>query len=185
MLSALGGSVVLMGAIVVLLTRYYRRVPASRVLVRQGPQGITVVARQACMVYPIIHHAEELDVSTRAVSIDRRAGKGLVCSDADRLELKATFFVRVGSSTEQVLEAAREVGAATINDEGRLRAYLEPKLQSALEAVVRTVRATEVEQDREKLRDVLQAAIELGSGLVVEDIALEEVHVAAELAPYR
>ena len=168
----------------ILFARWYRRAPANGVLIRTGGQGMRVV-REGILAIPVVHQIETLDTSTRTIAIDRRKGNGLLAANGDRVELKVTFFVRINDTTEDILAAVRGIGCATLNDPAKFRAHVEPKLASALETVARALDAAEIERDRERFRDqVLSVLGDLGEqGLVVRDLAMEDVRVVPEIAP--
>ena len=164
------------------LLRFFHRVPAHHVLVRTGSGGPRI-AREAIVAFPGLHTIEPLDVSVRRIEIDRRNGKGLLAENGDRVELRASFFVKVNDTNEDMLKAAQDLGCAVVNDAERFRKHLEPKLVSALETVARMMPASHVEQDRERFRDRVFEVIELGGGLRLDDLALEDVRVVPEIAP--
>lgn len=179
-------AIVVMGVFVfvtpLVLIRFFHRVPAHHVLVRTGTGGPRV-AREGIVAFPGLHTVEPLDVSVRRIEIDRRNGKGLLAENGDRVELRASFFVKVNDTNEDILKAAQDLGCAVMNDAERFRKHLEPKLVSALEMVARMMTASEIEKSRDRFRDRVFEVIELGSGLRLDDVALDDLRVVPEIAP--
>jgi len=183
-LAIVGVSLVVMIAIgFLVVTRFFRRAPAHHVLVRNGAGGPRI-STEGIVAFPFLHTIDVLDVSVRTIAIERRSGKGLLTENGDRIELKATFFVKVNGTVEDMLCAAKELGCAVANDPERFRKHVEPKLVNALETVARMLSALEIEKHRDRFRDEVIAVIgDPGSGLRIEDLALEDVRVVPDIAP--
>jgi uncharacterized membrane protein YqiK len=172
---AVATMVIALGFAFVVITRFFRKPPAQHVLIRSGSGGARV-SREGIVVFPFLHTSEVLDVSVRTIPIDRRDGKGL-STETDKVELKATFFVSVHPTNDDILLAAREIGCAVANDPEKFRQHVEPKITSALESLARACRAIDIEEKREDFREKLMSIIELGSGLRLDDAALEDIRV--------
>src|SRR5690606_7888008 len=107
---AAGSVVVVLFGTLAVFARFYRKGGQGRALVISKMSGEPVVTFSGGLVLPIIHRAEELDISVKTIEIDRRGGEGLICSDNIRADIKVTFFVRVNKTGEDVLKVAQGLG---------------------------------------------------------------------------
>lgn len=72
---AAGAVVTVLFGTLVLFARFYRKVDQGRALVISKISGDPVVTFSGALVLPIIHRAEEMDISVKTIVIDRRGGK--------------------------------------------------------------------------------------------------------------
>jgi uncharacterized membrane protein YqiK len=163
---------VMVGALV-LIAKFYRRVPSGRALVIHTMQQDPVVAFTSRVVFPIVHRAEELDVSVRTLEIERSGRNGLVCQDGLLADVRVTFYVRVNPTADDVLRVARSVGCARASDPAALRELFEPKFSGALETVARAMTFDEIGAARERFKDQVIALIGTDlDGFRLDDVAV-------------
>ena len=151
----------------------YRRVGSGDALVSERGGAPTRVSFGNALVLPVVHRAEVLDLSVRKVVVERRGRQGLSCRDGIRVDLRATFLVKVGRREEEVLRVAREVGCARANRPEELQGLLEERFACSLANAVSTFNFDELLADRAMFID--HVAMEAGGdllGLQLERLSL-------------
>jgi len=123
---------------------------------------------------PIVHHVEEIDLAVHPVVV-RRVGKdGLSCADGIRADVDAAFLVRVNPTTDDILKAARAMGAARATDPAALADRFAAKFTEALEAVARTLDFDQLDRERLAYRDQVMAVV----GRDLDGYALADLAIA-------
>ena len=95
--------------VLILFSRFFRKVTQGQAIVRNGIGG-TKVSFNGMIVIPVAHQAEYMDISVKRIEIERKATEGLICQDNLRADIKVAFFVRVNKTPEDVLRVAQCVG---------------------------------------------------------------------------
>lgn len=139
--------VVAMSVVGVLLWRY-RRVGPGEALVVERAGARTRVCFGGGLVLPRVEKAEVLDLSARRVVVERRGRQGLSCRDGIRVDVRATFLVKVERSEEAVLRVAREVGCGRANREGEVQGLFEERFACVLASAASTFNFDELVGDR-------------------------------------
>lgn len=146
------------------LLRSYRRVGPGEALLIELGGGPMRVSFGSALVVPGLHRAEVLDLSVRKVVVERRGKQGLSCADGIRVDLRATFLVKVERREESVLRVAREVGCARANRVEEVQALLEERLVCALANSASTFNFDELLADRSLFID--HVMVEVGDELL-------------------
>ena len=171
---AAGSVVVVLFGTLALFARFYRKVDQGRALVISKMSGEPVVTFSGGLVLPVIHRAEELDISVKTIEIDRRAGEGLICNDNIRADIKVTFFVRVNKTSEDVLKVAQGLGVRRASDPAAVEELFAAKFSEALKTVGKRLEFEDLYKEREKFRDDIVRVIgEDLNGFVLEDAAID------------
>jgi uncharacterized membrane protein YqiK len=144
-MSVLAG-VVALGVIGAVLWRY-RRVGSEAALVVEGKDGARRVRLGGGLVWPG-EKAEVLSLSARRVVVVRRGRQGLSCRDGVRVDLRATFLVKVEREPEAVLRVVGEVGSARANREEEVQGLFEQGFAGVLASAVSTFTLDELMGDR-------------------------------------
>ena len=147
LLSVLAGVTGALALGVGVLRACYRRAGAGEaLLIERGER--TRVCFGGARVWPVLDRAEVLDVSVRKVVVERRGRQGLSCQDGIRVDIRATFLVKVERSEEAVLRVAREVGCERANRPEEIQALLEERFACALANAASTFNFDELLADR-------------------------------------
>ena len=133
-----GMMLVAMGLGALVVGRGFVRVGASEALVVHGARPEPKVSFTGMLVLPFQSH-ERVDLSVKELVIERRGRDSLRCRDQLRADVVVAVSVAVSPTTDDVLRAARSLGAARTADDGAVRGYFESRLVTALAEVVRAV----------------------------------------------
>jgi uncharacterized membrane protein YqiK len=168
-----GVTMLLLGGIVVVVTRCYRRVEHGRALIIRTMND-TRVTFSGGVVLPVLHHAEVMDISVKMIEIDRRGTKGVICRDSIRADIQATFFVRVNQTQEDVLQVARLIGCARASDSHTIEELFAAKFSEALGAMARQLDFEQLHTQRDDFKDEVIRAIGRDlNGFVLDDVAID------------
>ncbi len=79
------------------------------------------------VVLPVLHRAEVMDISVKAIEITRAGKEGLICRDNIRADIRISFFVKVNKTVEDVVKVAQAVGTARASDRNTLQELFHAK----------------------------------------------------------
>ncbi len=157
-----------------LFAKFYRKIEQGHALIVNTMRAEPTVTFTGCMVYPVIHKAELMEISVKTIEIDRSGREGLICKDNIRADIKVKFFVRVNKTAEDVLKVAQGVGCARASDQEALEDLFSAKFSEALKTVGKSMEFVDLYQARDNFRDeiIRQIGDDL-SGYVLEDAAID------------
>lgn len=157
-------------------SRLYRRLDEGAALIVTAPGGKRVVFAGGAWVLPLVHHAERMDLSVKAIAIDRRGRDGIVCRDNIRADVRAVFVVRVNRTAEDVLRVASSLGCAQAASLEVLTQLFVAKFTEALAVVGKQLEFEELCDRREEFKDrVVEAVGRDLAGFVLDDVAIEHL----------
>ena len=96
--------IVLVFVLFAMFAKFYRKIQQGHALIVNTMRAEPTVTFTGCMVYPVIHKAELMEISVKTIEIDRSGREGLICKDNIRADIKVKFFVRVNKTAEDVLK---------------------------------------------------------------------------------
>lgn len=169
-----GMTVLVLGGIAALIAKFYRKVEQGKVLIinrmRQEPE----VTFTGGIVIPIIHKAEVMDISVKAMNLARLGHEGLICADNIRADIKVSFFVRVNKTKEDVLKVAQAIGCARASHPETLEDLFTAKFSEALKTVGKRLEFEELYTKRESFKDQIIDVIGRDlNGYALEDVAID------------
>ena len=169
-----GVLVVLAFVLLVMFAKFYRKIEQGHALIVNTMRAEPTVTFTGCMVYPIIHKAELMDISLKTVEIDRSGNEGLICRDNIRADIKVKFFVRVNKTATDVLKVAQGIGCARASSQETLEELFSAKFSEALKTVGKSLDFVDLYQARDRFRDeILRQIGDDLSGYVLEDAAID------------
>ncbi|GAB4135373.1 MAG: flotillin family protein [Cyanobacteria bacterium J069] len=179
---AIIGSLVLLLLISIFAyTRVYKITPNNEAFVRTG--GVffkrkTVILNGGCVVLPGFH--ELTRVPLREISIDvERAGKLAVrTKDYLRADMRATFYVCITASDEDVLTAAARLSQGNKITPEDIKNALEKRADDAIRAAAKTKSLAEIDSDKlgfaQEVLNLMQPDL-AKVGLTLNNIAVSEI----------
>ena len=99
-------------AISIMTIRCYRKVDQGSALIINKLRAVPDVTFTGGVVLPIIHKAEIMDISVKAMVVKRDGKNGLICADNIRADISVSFYIRVNKTQEDVMRVAQTVGCA-------------------------------------------------------------------------
>ncbi|POX51201.1 SPFH domain-containing protein [Streptomyces sp. Ru72] len=155
------------------LSRLFRKVEQGKALIVSKARKVDVTFTGQ-VVLPVIHKAEVMDISVKAIEITRAGRDGLICRDNIRADIRISFFVRVNKTVEDVIRVAQSVGTARASDQATLQELFHAKFSEALKTVGKQLDFTDLYTKREELRYRIIEVIGVDlNGYHLEDAAID------------
>ncbi|MFJ2718718.1 SPFH domain-containing protein [Streptomyces sp. NPDC087437] len=154
-------------------SRLFRKVEQGKALIVSKMRRVDVTFTGQ-VVLPVLHKAEVMDISVKAIEITRTGREGLICRDNIRADIRITFFVRVNKTVEDVVRVAQAVGTARASDRDTLQELFHAKFSEALKTVGKQMDFTDLYTKREELRFQIIEVIGVDlNGYHLEDAAID------------
>ncbi|PZH00582.1 hypothetical protein C1I97_23155 [Streptomyces sp. NTH33] len=154
-------------------SRLFRKVEQGKALIVSKMRKVDVTFTGQ-VVLPVLHKAEVMDISVKAIEITRTGREGLICRDNIRADIRITFFVRVNKTAQDVVKVAQAVGTARASDRDTLQELFHAKFSEALKTVGKQLDFTDLYTKREELRYRIIEVIGVDlNGYHLEDAAID------------
>ncbi|MEU7381416.1 MULTISPECIES: flotillin family protein [unclassified Streptomyces] len=154
-------------------SRLFRKVEQGKALIVSKMRKVDVTFTGQ-VVLPVLHKAEVMDISVKAIEITRTGREGLICRDNIRADIRITFFVRVNKTAEDVVRVAQAVGTARASDRDTLQELFHAKFSEALKTVGKQMDFTDLYTKREELRFQIIEVIGVDlNGYHLDDAAID------------
>ncbi|MFF4052878.1 flotillin family protein [Streptomyces chartreusis] len=171
----LGAGVLIAVTAVTLLfvSQLFRKVEQGKALIVSKLRKVDVTFTGQ-VVLPVLHKAEVMDISVKAIEITRTGKDGLICRDNIRADIRITFFVKVNKTVEDVIKVAQAVGTARASDRDTLQELFHAKFSEALKTVGKQLDFTDLYTKRDELRYRIIEVIGVDlNGYHLEDAAID------------
>ncbi|WP_416970557.1 flotillin family protein [Streptomyces sp. 4F14] len=156
-----------------LVSRLFRKVEQGKALIVSRMRKVDVTFTGQ-IVLPVLHKAETMDISVKAIEITRAGKEGLICRDNIRADIRISFFVKVNKTAEDVVKVAQAVGTARASDQKTLQELFHAKFSEALKTVGKQLDFTDLYTKREELRYRIIEVIGVDlNGYHLEDAAID------------
>ncbi|WP_326598954.1 SPFH domain-containing protein [Streptomyces sp. NBC_01803] len=160
-------------AVVFILSRLFRKVEQGKALIVSKVRRVDVTFTGA-VVLPVLHKAEVMDISVKAIEIGRTGREGLICRDNIRADIRISFFVRVNKTVSDVIKVAQAIGTERASDRATLQELFNAKFSEALKTVGKQLDFADLYTKREEFRDRIIAVIGTDlNGYSLEDAAID------------
>jgi uncharacterized membrane protein YqiK len=176
--------VVLVALLVIgfVFARLYHRATKETAFVRTGLGGQKVIMDGGAVVLPVFHETIPVNMNTLKLEVVRKEGQSLIALDRMRVDVAATFFVRVKQTAESVSTAAQTLGLKTM-DPTQLKGLVEDKFVDALRATAATMTMKELQDKRRDFVQAVQNAVAEDlekNGLELESVSLTSLDQTAK-----
>lgn len=166
--------VIVVFGILLMLARWYKKVPQGKALIATGLRGTRVAFENGLLVVPVIEMFERMDLSVKTIEIVRMKEDGLICKDNIRADIKVVFFVRINKDASDIKKVAQAIGCARASDPQTLRELFEAKFSEAIKTVGKRFDFVELYDNREKFNQEIQNTIgEYLNGYKLDDCSID------------
>jgi uncharacterized membrane protein YqiK len=169
-------------ALAVYLLRWlYRRSTKETAFVRTGFGGEKVVISGGAFVVPVLHEITPVGMQVMRIEVSRRQTQALITKNRMRVDVVADFYVRVGSTREEVSRAAQTLGRRTLEPDSA-RELLEGRFAAALRTAAAQMTLEELHERRQDYAEAVKAAALGGlaqNGLELESVAIVDLDQAS------
>lgn len=160
-------------AVLFMLSRLFRKVEQGKALIVSKVRKVDVTFTGA-VVLPVLHRAETMDISVKAIEISRTGHDGLICQDNIRADIRISFFVRVNKTEEDVIKVAQAIGTERASDRETLQELFNAKFSEALKTVGKQLDFSDLYTKRNEFRDRILHVIGTDlNGYSLEDAAID------------
>ena len=167
-------TIVVVGVVIALMQRFYRKSTRDAALIRTGAGGQTVALDGGVIALPFLHRIDEINMRTHRLEVKRAGEKSLITEDRLRVDLEVEFHIRVQPTVEGVATAAQAFGADALRGE-TLSDYLEAPFVDALQAVAATMTMDALHEGRSKF--VKEVKHRVSEEVQAKGLSLESVSV--------
>jgi uncharacterized membrane protein YqiK len=158
---------------VLVVSLLFRKVEQGKALIVSKLRRVDVTFTGQ-VVLPVLHKAEVMDISVKAIEITRTGRDGLICRDNIRADIRISFFVKVNKTVADVVKVAQAVGTARASDQKTLQELFHAKFSEALKTVGKQLDFTDLYTKREELRYRIIEVIGVDlNGYHLEDAAID------------
>ena len=155
-------------------SKFYRKVGPEEALVRSGKGGLWTATGEGIWVFPVLHRAENMDLSVKRIEIHRRGEAGLICKDNVRADIEVAFFVRVNNTKEDILQVAQALGCGRASAKEALVELFDAKFSEALKTVGKHFDFVDLYTEREKFKNEILKHIGTDlNGYILDDCAID------------
>ncbi len=174
-IGVLVGVPIMIGMMKMLLS-FYQKTNSDQALIVSTMGPNPTVAFEGAIVYPIIHSAESIDLSTKTLRIIRKGPRSVRCQDLIPVDLESTILLRVNRTTRDILQVAQTIGCERASKLEALRELFEGKINEALDAAAATMDFSELFREREKYKNLVLEYIGTDlSGFKLEDLSIDQI----------
>ncbi|NEN23681.1 flotillin family protein [Cryomorpha ignava] len=165
--------VIVIIGIIVMISRWYKKASQGQAIVRTGVGG-TRVSFNGILIVPVLHRMETMDISLKAIQIERAGAAGLVCRDNIRADIKVAFFIRVNKTLEDVIQVAQSVGCIRSSDPAALNDLFDAKFSEALKTIGKKFDFVDLYNKRDEFREEIVNIIGTDlNGFILDDAAID------------
>ena len=166
-------AIVIVG-LAIAFSRFYRKVGPEEALVITGLGGLKVATGTGIIVIPILHRADQMDLSVKRIEIARKGEVGLICRDNIRADIEVAFFVRVNNTVGDIRNVAQSLGCRRASSREALIELFDAKFSEALKTVGKHFDFVELYNERDKFKEEILKIIGTDlNGYVLDDCAID------------
>jgi len=176
-MTATGLVVLIIVSIAAVITKLYRKASANMAFVRTGMGGVRVIQDGGTIVLPVVHQIVPVSMETMRLNVERRGAHALITKDNLRVDLSAEFYIKVHANSDDILQAARSLGARNVQPDA-VSELVQEKLVSALRTVAATKELVELHAKRDEFASAVQQIVthDLASnGLTLESVTISSL----------
>lgn len=172
-----GLALLVLAAVWAIVTNLYQKASAEEALVRTGWRGAKVIIDGGVVVVPVFHKLTRVSLKVIKLMCVREGPDALITKDYLRSDVHSEFYMRVGATDEQVLNAARSFGEQS-GTEDAIDNTVGEKLISALRSVAAKHELAELHSDRESFASAVQELVAKEiepNGLILETVTISRL----------
>ena len=173
-ISVVVGVFIFFMAMILMLAKLYKKVEQGKAMIVNTMREEPKVTFTGSVVLPVFHKMEIMDISLKAIEVDRSGSDGLICKDNIRADIKVGFFVKVNKNRDDVLKVAQAIGCERASNIETLEDLFNAKFSEALKTVGKSLEFEELYAKRDNFRDMIIDNIGTDlNGYVLEDVAID------------
>lgn len=180
LIAVFGGILAIAFAMLIIITRLYRKTAADEAFVRTGVGGRKCVIDGGALVIPVVHEVIAVSVKTFKIEVERNGVDALITGDYLRADVTANFFLRVQKDPESIMQAATSLGTLS-SDPYAVKELVMEKLVSVLRNVAATQTLEDLNAKRAEFAKAVQDSVTedlKANGLTLESVTISKLDQA-------
>src|SRR5438552_1541839 len=176
-ISGVGVLVLIVTLIMLVISKLYREASANMAFVRTGMGGAKPIKDGGTLVIPVVHQVIPVSLETMRLNVERRGPHALITKDNLRVDLSAEFYIKVQANSDDIVQAARSLGARNVQADA-VSELVQEKLVSALRTVAATKELVELHAKRDEFASAVQEIVihDLShNGLTLESVTISSL----------
>lgn len=160
-----------------IFTKLYQKAAPEEALVKTGLGGAKVIIDGGTLVFPLFHRVTRVSLKVIKLTCVREGPDALITKDYLRADVHSEFYMRVGATPEQVINAARSFGEQS-GDDRSVDDKVGQKLVSALRSVSAKHDLAQLHSDRETFASAVQELVAKEiepNGLILETVTISRL----------
>jgi uncharacterized membrane protein YqiK len=177
LLVAFGVLLLILGTVIIVITRLYQKTYANEALVRTGMGGMRTIIDGGSLVIPLVHRIIPVYLETMRLDVERSGPDALITGDNLRADVAAEFYIKVQKKKDDVVAAATSLGER-FRDVESIKKLVFQKLVSALRTVAATRDLNELHAKRDDFAAAVQQIVEKDlapNGLTLESVTISRL----------
>lgn len=170
---------ILLSLIVILILVFiffYTKIKQGEAIIRTGIGGTRIISSGGLLILPVLHRKETVDLTIKRVDINRLSEDALITQDNSRIELKASFYVRVNRAFKDIENVATAFGARRTFSLEEIKNLFEPKLVEILKYVAKENHSEEILETPETFKmNLLKCIGQDINGFLIDDCAIYDI----------
>ncbi|MGJ8683823.1 MAG: SPFH domain-containing protein [Nonlabens sp.] len=159
-----------------IIKMFYKKVRTAKAIVRNGLGGTKVATSKGIYIIPSFHTYEILDLSSKSIRVKLLDDNNLITRDDLRIDIKASFMMRIKYELEQIKRVSETIGATNASNSEHLKELFSSKFIEALKTVARKYEFKELLDSRSAFRDNVIDIIGTDLyGFILEDCAIDYI----------
>ncbi|MDY8136764.1 SPFH domain-containing protein [Aquimarina sp. 2201CG5-10] len=157
---------------------FYKKITQGEAIVRTGLGGTTIVFDKGIFVLPLFHNLEKIDLTIKKIDIEKIGPIALICNDKKQVHLKASFFVRINKTLEDIYSVAQNFGSEHTYKNEEINFFFEAKFTESLKTIAYEFSSEELITKRQQFRDMVIKNIGTDHyGYIIDDCTIYDVEI--------
>jgi len=172
-----GVTVAAIGAIMLTFLNLYKKAGANQSIIRTGAGGPKVALSGGIIVVPFMHEYQHVNMNSIKLDVHRRDKQSLLTHDKIRVNVMASFFIRIARNIEAIQAAAQSFGEG-INNLQSIQSLLQEKLDGAMRTAAAKSSLDDLQLKREDFAAQILTAVGddlKKNGMEIETVTITEL----------
>jgi flotillin len=157
-----------------MFNKFWVKVGPDEGIVRTGMGEMKVASGKGIFVIPLLHRAEQMDLTLKSFEIAREGAEGLICKDNIRADIRVAFFIRVDKTDEEIKEVAQSIGCKRASQVETMKELFDAKFSEALKTVGKQFDFIDLYDKREQFKEQILKVIGTDlNGYRLDDAAID------------
>lgn len=162
----------------------FKKVPQGNALIRTGVGGTKVAINHSLIAFPLLHSVEVMDITIKAVKINRLGKNALRFKNNVPVDMKVSFIVGVNHSVKDIRNVAQNIGAAECSKMETLLSLFETEFSEALTIAAKDLDIVKVVDSRDEFKSLVSDNVlkQDSKGYYINDFIINSIEKTPNIA---